>query len=575
VDLDLLDSLLDDEPADDPFGSPSLGAIDDVLRRIEREKCKRSFAYFFKAGWHVINRKVRLVWNWHIGVICDHVEAVFRELLKARDDEDYIMKVQNLVVNVPPRSAKSLIVSVFAPAWAWLHDPTLKIAARSATGEVVNRDAGFFRDVVGSPWYQELFDPAWQIGGKGDSGKPLADGVKKYENTEGGFRFSAPIMSKAVGTGADISLYDDPHDPEDAESDAKRDAQVNKYKNALHNRVEDGMRCVRMLIMQRLHEGDLTGYLELQNNARLNRYLKDNPGVEEEEARQAICSAMYGGWVHVVIPQEFEPEHPCKPHLVNALGWKDPRTVKGELLFPKRFTPELVAQYKEDLQDYGYAGQHQQRPAPEDGGMFKRKHWRFYHHWDTERRPTAPVMRPTGCLTPQECKPVILPQKMEVIHVSIDAATKDKKKGSNYGILSLGYKGTDVYFLADKTGTMSFPDCIEIVKQLKDEYPFAYFLIEDKANGPAVVQTLRDEIPGLIEVNPQGDKIARARAMRAQYQANHFFLPEGESWGHPIVHEFSVFPNGTNDDRVDATSQSVIYQLIEGADVAYARALCS
>lgn len=575
MDLALLDEILEAPQAADPFDSPSLGSIDDILRRIEAEKCRRSFAYFFRAGWPIINRKIRLVWNWHIQTVCDHVENVFRELFKARADESYTMRVQNLLINVPPRSAKSLIVSVFGPAWAWLHDPTLKISSRSATSDVVNRDAGFFRDVVGSPWYKDLFQPDWDIGGKNESDKPLADGVKKYENTAGGFRVSASMMAKAVGTGSDISITDDPHDPEDADSDVKRTAQVGKYQNSLHNRVEDALRCVRIVIMQRLHETDLSGYLESQNNLKIARYLRDKPSANDNEARDGILGEDYGGWLHIVMPQLFEPNHPCKPHLVNIFGWRDPRRKQDELLFPKRFTDGLVKQYKEDLKEYGFAGQHQQRPAPAEGGLFKRKYWRFYQHADPDKRPTAPVARPDHCLDVKTCPPIILPKNLEVIHISIDAAVKAKDDGSAVGALVVGYKGSGIYYLRDRTRTMNYPTMKKLIQELAAEFPFAMILIEDKANGPAVEQELCAEIHGIVMVNPQGGKLARARAMTASFQACNHFIEEGAAWTHDLVHEFGVFPNGRRDDRVDAASQSVIHQVVEGSDVAYARAMAS
>lgn len=578
LDYALLDELLAEEgfaPITPEFNAPTVGAMNDILRRIEAEKCKRSFAYFFKAGWHVVNRKVRLIWNWHIQVVCDHVEAVFRELFKARNDESYVMKAQNLLINVPPRSAKSLIVSVYAPAWAWLHDPSLKIASRSATSDVVNRDAGFFRDVVGSPWYQDLFTPDWQIGGKSDSDKPLADGVKKYENTMGGFRVSASMMAKAVGTGADISIIDDPHDPEDADSDVKRKGQVSKYQNSLHNRVEDGLRCCRIVIMQRLHEMDLSGYLESQNGLKVARYLRERPAANENEATNGILGEDYGGWCHVVIPQLYEVNHPCKPHFVNVFGWRDPRREDGELLFPKRFTKGLIKQYREDLKEYGFAGQHQQRPAPAGGGLFKRINWRFYHRANHEDRPTAPVARPDHCITVEKCPPIILPRKMDFIHVSIDAAFKDKETGSAVGALVMGYKGPNVYYLEDRTKTIGYAATKKLVKELAEKYPFAAILLEDKANGSAVENELRDDIPGLIMVNPQGGKIARANMMTASFQGCNHFLEEGAAWTHDLVHEFGVFPNGRRDDRVDSASQSYTHKVVEGSDMDYARTMMS
>ncbi|MFK0731406.1 MAG: phage terminase large subunit [Gloeotrichia echinulata GP01] len=294
-------------------------------------------------------------------------------------------------------------------------------------------------------------------------------------------------------------LWDDPHDAQEVNSELIRQGVIDRWDSAIRNRVNDLRSSVRIGIMQRLNELDLSGHVLKQ-----------------------------GGWEHLCIPQEFETQ--LKP---TALGWVDPRTEPGELMFPERFSREVLEQEKKALGSYGYAGQHQQRPAPADGGHFKRSWWKYYK---------------------------IAPDDFDMVIQSWDCTFKDSKKSDFVVGQVWGKRGGQFYLLDQVRDRMDFPTTIAAIRALSAKYPNSTAkLVEDKANGPAVISSLEREIPGIIAIEPEGGKLVRAVAIAPFVEAGNVFLPDPSiaSWVGDFVAEFSIFPNGSNDDMVDSASQSL------------------
>ncbi|BBD69519.1 hypothetical protein NIES4072_31480 [Nostoc commune NIES-4072] len=294
-------------------------------------------------------------------------------------------------------------------------------------------------------------------------------------------------------------LWDDPHDAQEVNSELIRQGVIDRWDSAIRNRVNDLKSSVRIGIMQRLHEKDLSGHV-------LNQ----------------------GSWQHLCIPQEFE-----KAQSPTALGWVDPRTEPEELMFPERFSKEVLLEEKKALGSYGYAGQHQQRPAPADGGHFKRSWWKYYK---------------------------VAPDDFELIIQSWDCTFKETKK-SDYVVGQVwGKRGGQFYLLDQVRDRMDINATIAAIRAMSAKYPNSTAkLIEDKANGPAVISMLEREIPGIIAIEPEGGKLVRAVAIAPFVEAGNVFLPDPSisSWVGDFVAEFSTFPNGSNDDMVDSASQSL------------------
>lgn len=286
-----------------------------------RAKCQ-SFAGFFREAWQVIEPSTPLKWNWHLQAICDHVQAAYEGRISP-----------HLIINVPPGSSKSTIISVMLQSYIWgpRGDTGKRFVSSSYEMGVVTRDTRKTRDLILSEWFQEL----WPM--------PLKrTGETSFENFDFGFREGAPFSS-LTGKRGDILSIDDPHSLNMAESETERDKAVRLFIEGGQNRVNDWERSLILIVMQRLHERDLTGAILARDM----------------------------GYVHLCIPMEFEPDRRCITYTKDGDEfWRDPRTIEGELLDPVRVPQQAVDAYKRD-NEYAHASQNQQRPVPREGGMFK------------------------------------------------------------------------------------------------------------------------------------------------------------------------------------------------------------
>jgi predicted phage terminase large subunit-like protein len=258
-----------------------------------------------------------------------------------------------------------------------------------------------------------------------------------------------------------------------------------------------------------------------------------------------------GGYAHLCLPAEFEPDRRCG----TSIGWQDPRTEAGELLCPQRFSHAALEEYKTALGSYRYAGQFQQRPAPADGGMLKRYWWGYWQPRGMNLPPVA-VKLPNGTIELR--KAVELPIGFDSQIQSWDMAFKDTKNADFVVGQVLASHGADRYLLDQVRDRLDFPATLLAVRRLCAQWADAYTkLVEDKANGSAVVQSLRHEIAGFVEVNPEGGKESRAAAASPQLESGNWYLPHPmlKPWVEGFIAECAAFPNGANDDQVDAWSQ--------------------
>lgn len=444
--------------------------------------------------------------------------------MERQRDPSFVQRFQNFLANVPPGSMKSRIVSVFLPAWVWLHWPSWRALFLSSNPRVALRDSVYCREVLRSEWYQKTFRPGWELADDQD-----AKGL--YRNTSGGFRQAQGFSAKVTGDRFDAIIWDDPHDADDVHSALKRESVIERWDSAVANRLNDLRSSVRVGIMQRLHESDLSGHVLRQ-----------------------------GGWEHLRLPMELEATTGCScPSCARGetlIGWRDPRTSEGEVLHPARFTPEVLASERARGSFY-YAGQFQQRPAPAGGNMFPREWWRFW-------RPVgmSPVRRPKGCdqtLPTVELAPDVAAMGFDEVVQSWDLTFKDSD-GSDYVAGGVwGRKGADKFLLHRVWRRMSFTDSLRALRETAAAYPEARAIyVEDKANGPAVISALKGEIAGIVPVEPTGSKVARASAMQPQVEAGNVYLPEHADWLDDFIGEFDTFPRGAHDDQVDMTTQAIM-----------------
>jgi predicted phage terminase large subunit-like protein len=291
--------------------------IEAGTRQRTLEDCKH-LSGFVRHAWHILEPSTRLVWGWSMDAVCDHLEAISSG------------KIIRLLINIPSGFSKSLLASVFWPAWEWTFRPHLRYLTGSFSETHTKRDCLKMRDLVLSPWYQSFW---------GEKVRLVRDTALKFENSATGSREGRPFHSMTGGRG-DRIVVDDPHSVETAESETQREDAVRTFRESITSRLNDPKRSAIVVIMQRLHAQDISGEI-----------------------------LRLGGYDHLMLPMEFEVERRCR----TSIGFEDPRREDGELLFPERFPRDVVDRDKHRSGAFAFASQFQQRPAPRGGGLFQPK----------------------------------------------------------------------------------------------------------------------------------------------------------------------------------------------------------
>ena len=432
-----------------------------------------------------------LIWNWHLEALCDHLQAVSES------------KIQNLLANVPPGTSKSLITAVMWQPWEWTREPHLRSLYASYDAELSMRDSVKCRTLINSKWYQDRWGHKFKITDDQDQ-------KRKFANDKGGYRMATSITGHGTGEHPHRIVVDDPQDRRRADSEQERQ-NVKSWWNLTMSTRGVSLKARRVVIMQRLHAEDLSGII-----------------LEDPE-----------GWDHLLLPMRYEPQS-AKP---TALGMPDRRTKAGELLSPRQFPEEVVRRMEKALGSYGAAGQLQQRPSPEEGGIIKRAWWRFYDD---------------------------LPLPFDKVLWSWDATFKEAATSDFVVGQVWGLKGIDLYLIDQWRDRADFVKTVAAVRSLRktwrtmkgllaDEQAVCRTLIEDTANGPAIISTLRHEISGLIGVRVKGSKQARLQAIVPLIEAGQVYLPNGKSFSQELIEEAAQFPNGAHDDQLDAMSQALVH----------------
>lgn len=450
---------------------------------------RRGFAEFVRRAWSQVE-PAPLVWGRHLDAVCEHLEAWHRGDFDA------------LVINEPPGCSKSLVVSTLFAAYLWLLDPAWRWIAASYDRDVAMKDARRHRELVASDWW----GARWSTVGIPD-GASASTAVGYFQNTRGGSRYTTTTGGSVTGQHGDAHIIDDPHDPYGVASTAELEATLTWWRETMPTRFRDPKRPRRILVMQRLHERDLTAELVA-------------------EGATVLC-----------LPMRYERAHP--------LRYKgDWRTEEGELLVPERYPAEALERLEKRLGPRATAAQLQQRPAPAGGSIIKESWIRYW------------VELPPG----------------GTYGISVDANFKGKASGDPVCIQVWYTVGPNHYLVDEFLGPWDFVETLEQLGVAFARYPEALLkLIEDKANGPAIISALKDKVTGLVAVNPGSDsKEARLLAVEPLFAGGNVWFPHpelarypdgrrGAPWVPACVHEVVTFPSAAHDDRVDAASQYLNY----------------
>jgi predicted phage terminase large subunit-like protein len=416
--------------------------------------------------------------NWHLEALCHHLELV------------RLGQIRRLKIEVPPRSLKSVCASVAFPAFVLGHDPAAKIISVSYSSDLAAKHAGDCRAVMQSRWYRGLFPDTRLSAAKNQE--------SNYETTARGYRYATSVGGTLTGRGGNLIIIDDPLKPEDAMSEARREAVNGWYSRTLLSRLNNKAREAIVLVQQRLHLDDLAGHVEELDD-----------------------------WVTLRLPAIAEEPAlvPIGPGLVH-------QRQAGDVLHPDREPLPVLESLRRSLGSATFAAQYQQCPVPADGEIVK---------WGWFRRYAEAPNR----------------QQLTIVQ-SWDTASKPDEHCDYSVCTTWGTRGDDLFLVDVDRARLDFPSLKRRVVELARLWQPRSLLIEDKGSGTALIQQLRAESNGICYPTafmPKDDKLTRLHAQSAWIEAGHVWLPEQAPWLEELRIEIASFPQGRNDDQVDSISQ--------------------
>lgn len=538
----------------------------------EAFKLENSLSAFVEAAWPSIDASAYQR-GWAIDALTEHLECVSTG------------QIRRLLVNLPPRSAKSSVASICWPAWTWARrertfwsGPGVRFLCSSYSHRLAVDMSTTTRRLITSPWYQERWGGHVVLRGDMTS-------VLKFGTTAGGHRAATSTSGLLLGTGYDIGLIDDPHNTESAESEAERESTRLWFSEFSSTRMNDPQNSCLVLIMQRLHEDDLSGIV-----------LSGDAG---------------SGWTTLMIPMEYE----SRRHCVTSIGWHDPRGLdddgeplvidgfprdddaariverrESSLMWPARFSRESVEHLKSNLGPYFASGRLQQSPSPKGGGIFRKEWWQLWESEDN-KLPTCDYIIASldGAFTEDEEND---PSALTIWGVYTNENRRKRIILMDAWRKHLAFSGPRLDRLHEPAvidGKLWPADYVSpgmhptLVKQRNGFYrersrkswglvehvanscrrfDVDLLLIEGKASGISAAQELRNrygnEKWSIQVVQVRGDKVARALAAQPTFSQLMVYAPDRD-WAQMVIDEMAVFPKGKYDDLCDATTQAINY----------------
>ncbi len=441
------------------------------------------FGIFVQRVFAELNPGADYLDNFHIHVINEALE----DLRFGRN--------QRLAVAMPPRSLKSIIISVAWVAWLLGHEPGLRIICVSYGQELADKMASDCRQVMQSSWYQRLF-PGTRL-------MPGRQSLANFETTAGGARFSTSIGGTLTGFGADYIVVDDPMKPSEALSEAERTTTNNWVQHTLSTRLNDKSTGRIVVVMQRLHEDDVIGNL-VETSGKTFRLLTFPAIAAQTE-------------VH-----EF------------ATPFGSQRVVRneGDALHPAREPLSVLEEQKALLGSRHFSAQYLQTPVPIEGALIKYSWLKYFHPYEITTH--------------------------DLIVQSWDTASK-AGSANDYSVCTTWVVKDERYYLVDLVRVrLEFPALKKRIIEEADRYTANFVLIEDKGSGESLLKELR-AISSIRfrAVMPTKSKVARLEGVSAMIEAGRLLLPHSANWLQDYLAELCGFPGTRHDDQVDSTSQAL------------------
>jgi predicted phage terminase large subunit-like protein len=458
----------------------------------EKERCKRSFFYFLQTFWDLIIKEPP-IYNWHIEYLCSELQILSESIIK-REKKPY-----DLIINIPPGTTKSTITTIMYPAWLWIKDPSIRIITNSYSMNLSIEHATKSRDIIISEQYRRLF-PYVQI--RRDMSQKTS-----YENTLTGARYTTSTGGTITGKHAHIIINDDPLNPGQSTS-ALEIYAANEHTKTLSTRKVNKANTPTILIMQRLHENDVTGYI------------LDKKG-------QSIK--------HINLPAEIS-------ETIKPIELKE-KYINGKL-DPIRLSDAVLDEARIDLGSRAYAGQYEQEPQ-EDGGNIIKYDW-------------FKTITPDDFIKMQG-------NVQSTVTFFCDTAYTNQTWNDPTGIIATTKLGNDLYIIHAKKVNYKFPDLIRFMPEYVIEHGYtneSAIRIEPKANGLSVIDQLQETTHLNITKTPTPteDKETRLNAASPSVECGRVILVAGQ-WNEEFITEICGFPNKTHDEYVDLLCYAVQHHL--------------
>lgn len=441
---------------------------------------RADFKVFLQHAFRTLYPGKGFIDNWHIDAIVYCLEQSIRG------------NMPRLVINMPPRHLKSFIVSIALPAFILGQDESAKIICVSYSDELAKSLSRDFKRIIESEWYRQIFPNV----------RPTKLTENELVTDAGGGRYATSVGGTLTGRGGDFILIDDPIKPEDAYSDKIRDSVNDWYKSTLLSRLDDKEKSVLILVMQRLHVNDLTGFAE-------------------------AC----GGFHKLSLPAIA-----LKAESIPIGESKNYYRQAGEALHEEREGLAILENIRNQVGEYNFTAQYQQRPEAPEGGLFKRK---WFNPVDN-----APPLTTEGYLC-----------------VSIDSALSTSET-ADYSAITLIYSlPTGHYVLHAERGRWDYETLRDkILAYVKRYGKQVVFIVERAGSGISLILALRKAGLNCFDHIPNQEKLVRAAIVLPVFAAGRVFIVNKEGhndWVEPFINEFTLFPNGKFDDQVDSLVQAI------------------
>lgn len=432
------------------------------------------FKSFLVKAFHSLNPGQKFEDNWHLDLMIEYLKSV------------ELSHTQRLIINVPPRSLKSTLISVAWPAWLLGNDPSKKIIVASYSQNLSLKHSIDCRSIITSNWYNLIFPKLSLMKG--------ANVKHKFLTHKHGFRFATSILGTLTGEGADIIIVDDPHTPIQAMSTVERKRAIDWYDQTLCTRLNNKKKGSIVLVMQRLHQDDLTGHLLSKNI-----------------------------WTHLKIPAI------ANENITYNINDEKFIFKKGTFLHPNRESTQEIENAKLELGSFAFNSQYMQDPIADESALIKPAWIKRYNKF---------------------------PESYDLCVQSWDCAIKIKAN-NDYSVCTTWYVHNHQFYLVNIfREKLKFLNLKSAVLRLWDEYRADAVLVEDKASGQSLIQELEtfSSIP-VISINPLKDKETRFISIISLFESGKVVLPENAPWLAEFEAELFVFPNVKHDDQVDSLTQ--------------------